>query len=116
MHSIIGPDGLPLMTATKMTEDDRIINAFYCGQIQSLHYLMYYIFRAKQKYDLSLVFRFIEARYCYLIQEYPNYYNQLHKNDKELGAEAEHHYKKILDEMLKFFKSVPEKDANVGKG
>ena len=112
MTKIVDSQGAPIVTSSDSIED-KIINSFFCGQIQSLHYLIHFLFKSKKKYDMAVIIRFIEARYLYLIREYPNYYNTVLKNDKELGLDAAVHYKKVLTETLEFFKSISERDADV---
>jgi len=113
MGKIVGPDGMSFEKSDN--EEDRIINAFYCGQIQALHHLVYYLWRAKGKYNLQDIFRFIESRYSFLISGYPNFYNRIVKNDKELkeSGETEHTYRKLFEEMLKYFKDVREKEPDI---
>jgi len=91
---------------TGENEEDKIINSYYCGQILTLHYLLQYIF--KLKYPLKYVLRWIEARYCYLIHQYPNFYNELIKNDKELGPEARKAYDVVFHDMQKHYKQLFE--------
>lgn len=109
MKKLIGPNGQEITKGE--TETDRIINAFYCGQIQALHHLIYFLWRSKRKYRIDDIFRFIDSRYCYLIKEYPNYYNTLTKAEAELDAngEANASYHTLFEEMLKHFKNVAER-------
>ncbi len=86
------------------SEEDRLINSYYCGQMLVLHYLIHYIFKAK--YPMRYVLRWIEARYTYLMHEYPNFYNQLRKSDRELGNEAGKAYKVMFEEMMKHYKQL----------
>jgi len=91
-------------------EVDRVINSYYCGQIYALHLLVYFLWRSKKhKYSMEDVLHFLESRYCYLIREFPNYYNTLVKNDKVLGKEAETSYKVIFEAMHKHFKDIRKK-------
>ena len=112
MTNIVDSQGTPFVKSSE-TLEDRIINSFFCGQIQALHYLIHFLFKSKKKYDMAVVIRFIEARYAYLIREYPNYYNTVLKNDKELGLHVADHYKKVLTETLIFFKNISERNADV---
>ena len=93
--------------------EDKIINSYYCGQIYALHMLIWYLYRAKKKYTPKQIFRFIESRYCYLIREYPNFYNRIKRNDIELGAEAEKSYKVMFEAMMKHFKDISENDPKI---
>lgn len=97
------------------SEEDRIINSFYCGQIMALHHLVYYLWRGKGKYKLADIFRFIESRYIYLIKNNPNFYNQLVKNDEELKAsgETDHTYKQLFESMMKHFKDITHEAPNI---
>jgi len=84
------------------SEEDRIINSYYCGQIYILHHLLHYIF--KEKIPKENVIKFIEGRYCYLIHQYPNFYNRLINSDKELGAEAKNSYRLLFESMMRHHK------------
>jgi hypothetical protein len=64
---LFGPDGE--FVSKGDTEMDRIINSFYCGQIQALHYVIYFLFRSPRKYSIEDILRYIEGRYCCLIKE-----------------------------------------------
>ena len=86
------------------SEEDRIINSYYCGQILILHYLLHYIF--KSKLPMETVVKFIEARYAYLIHQYPNFYNQLVKNEKELKGESHNAYKVMLEAMMRHYEKI----------
>jgi len=113
MSKIVNKDGMAFTQGDN--EFDRIINAFYCGQIQALHHLIYFLWRSKRKYKVEDVFRFMESRYCHLIKEYPNFYNQVIKNEKELqhdGGTA-HFYNKLFDEMLEAFKNISKNDPKI---
>ena len=91
------------------TETDAILNSFYCGQIQALHHLLYYIFRAKGKYNIREVIRFIDGRYCYLIKEFPNFYNVLMKAEQESGSKIREQYASLFREMLDFLGTIEER-------
>lgn len=97
------------------TDGDRVVNSFYCGQIQALHHLVHFLWKSKRKYKKEDVFRFIESRYCYLVREYPNFYNQIAKNDKELksSGEAEATYHSLFVEMMKNFRDISKNDPEV---
>ena len=90
------------------SEEDRIINSYYCGQLLVLHYLLHYIFKAR--FSTENVVKWIEARYCWLMYQYPNFYNQLIKNDKELGGEAKKAYKVMFEEMMKHYQQLFNRD------
>ncbi len=113
MGKIVGIDDLSFNKSDN--EEDRIINSFYCGQIMALHHLVYYLWRAKGKYKLPDIFRFIESRYLFLIKGYPNFYNQIVKNDRELktSGETDYTYHKLFEAMLKHFKDITQKEPNI---
>jgi len=113
MGKIVGMDGLSFEKSDN--EEDRIVNAFYCGQIMALHHLVYYLWRAKGKYKLTDIFHFLESRYLYLIRQYPNFYNQIVKNDKELknSGETAHTYNSLFEAMMKHFKDITHKEPDI---
>ena len=113
MGKIVGPRGEQIVKND--SAEDKILNAYYCGQVIALHKLIYYLFRSKRKYDLDLIFRYVESRYVYLIKEYANFYNTIVKADKELGPEADAYYHAEFEEMMKHFKDVKKNPPNIGK-
>ena len=52
MNKLVDSQGKSIGTSSESAED-KIINAFFCGQIQSLHYLIHFLFKSKKKYDIS---------------------------------------------------------------
>lgn len=94
-------------------EKDRIVNSFYCGQIQALHHLVYFLWRSRGKYSKDDIFTFVESRYCYLIREYPNFYNQIIKNEQQLGKESDNAYRTLFVEMMEHFKDITKNAPKV---
>ncbi len=113
MGKIVGVDGLSFQKSDN--EEDRIINSFYCGQIMALHHLVYYLWRAKGQYKLQDIFRFVESRYMYLIRQYPNFYNQLVDNDKDLktSGETAHTYHTLFEAMMRHFKDITKREPDL---
>jgi len=104
MSDVLGPDGYAIHKSDN--EYDRILNSYYCGQIKMLHHIIYLVWKSKKNYDIETILKFVEARYCYLIREYPNFYNQMIKDERELGAEADNSYHVLMEEMLKHHKDI----------
>lgn len=113
MGKILDADGLSFHKSDN--EKDRIVHSFYCGQIMALHQLIHYLWRAKHGYNLQDIFAFIESRYMYLIKEYPNFYNQLVKNDRELKASGETNntYHKLFLAMMEHFKDITHEEPDI---
>ena len=112
MGQIIRPEDFSFHQSE--STEEKLINSYFCGQIYALHTLIYYLFKSKRKFNYEDITNFIDARYCYLIREYPNFYNTLVKNDKQLGAEAENDYFKLFNAMLTYHKNVGKRKPKSG--
>ena len=102
---VLGPDGKP-WHASKMEEfvdsaDDQqlkkqLSNSYFFGQFFAMHVVL----RIHDLYGAQRAIEFLEARYKSFVEEYPNYYNQMIKIDKEAAKQSENEYKKFLENQL----------------
>jgi hypothetical protein len=77
--------------------EEQLSNAYHFGQFFALHTAL----RIKDIYGLERAYQFMESRYKTFTREFPNFYNQMIKVDKEASRRSEEEYKKFLENQLK---------------